>query len=41
MNELKIQTLPQVVHSLTAKCAIPHTQVELQNAWKNNSLILA
>lgn len=39
MNDLKIQTLPQVIHSLTAKCAIPHTQVE--HAWVNNSLILA
>jgi len=38
MNELKIQTLP---HSLTAKCAIPHSQMELQNVWNNNSLILA
>ena len=41
MNELKIQTLPQVIHSLTAKCAVPHTQEELQNAWINISLILA
>lgn len=33
---LKIQTIPWTIQSLTAVCGITHSQVEVQNAWINN-----